>query len=51
MINKETFVLNFNFASNISFRSTPLREKARIKIRASDYRIRMAQKLTDPEHC
>ncbi len=41
-------VSKFYFVSIISVRSTPLREKERIRIRirTSDLRIRMAQKLT-----
>jgi hypothetical protein len=53
VLSKKNLFLKFHFASIISVRSTPLREKGRIQIRISDYRIRMAQKLTDPDpkHC
>ena len=52
-------IINFlarkiNFDSIISVRSTPLREKGKIRIRTSDLRIRIrireAPKLTDSEH-
>jgi hypothetical protein len=57
------FLFKFNFARIISVRSTPLREKGRIRIQTSDLRMRIrirtsdlriripeGQKITDPEY-
>jgi hypothetical protein len=44
------FLLKLNFANITSVRATPLREKGKIRIRASDKQAREAQNLTDSKH-